>query len=246
MVRQPTLACIVAIRDPEVGMHTRHRRQRHMALLGGIEVGLAAALTCVRPVLFERFFVGLPPLVVVGFAAGVGVWLVGALSNRGFPVEPDANGGRVVAGVLATAAGFGAMAVSADLLLGFPADLNVPLPEAWLYYPVMGFVADVLLHLVPLGLALTGARLATGREPAGAWLWSCATLAAIPETVLQVAAGRAEGSSPAIEVFVAIHLLGFGLAQLWWLRRGGFFAMHGMRLAYYGIWHLAWGYLRLA
>jgi hypothetical protein len=88
--------------------------------------------------------------------------------------------------------------------------------------------------------------LATGREAEGAWLWGCALLAATPEAALQVVATGTDSSPVLLDALVVGHLLAFGLVETWWLRRRGFFAMHGMRLAYYGIWLFAWGYLRLA
>ena len=46
-------------------------------------------------------------------------------------------------------------------------------------------------------------------------------------------------------MFSAAHLMVFGVAQVWMFWRFGFVWMLGFRLAYYALWHLAWGALRL-
>jgi hypothetical protein len=40
-------------------------------------------------------------------------------------------------------------------------------------------------------------------------------------------------------------LLAFGLVQLYVFRRFGFASMYSLRLAYYSLWHIAWGTTRL-
>jgi hypothetical protein len=41
-----------------------------------------------------------------------------------------------------------------DLALEFPRDLNVPFPEALLFYPAMGYVGQITLHLFPFAILL--------------------------------------------------------------------------------------------
>jgi hypothetical protein len=44
---------------------------------------------------------------------------------------------------------------------------------------------------------------------------------------------------------VWLHVAAINLAQLLLFRRHYFVSMLTLRLAYYGIWHVAWGHLRL-
>ena len=44
---------------------------------------------------------------------------------------------------------------------------------------------------------------------------------------------------------MGLHLFVFGMIQLSLFKRYGFVAMYTCRLAYYAVWHIIWGYLRL-
>ncbi len=46
-------------------------------------------------------------------------------------------------------------------------------------------------------------------------------------------------------MFSGLQLLAFGLVQLYVFRRFGFVSMYAFRLAYYSLWHIAWGAIRL-
>jgi hypothetical protein len=45
---------------------------------------------------------------------------------------------------------------------------------------------------------------------------------------------------------MAFHILAINLAGLFLFRRFGFLPMYALRLFYYLIWHILWGYLRLS
>ena len=45
--------------------------------------------------------------------------------------------------------------------------------------------------------------------------------------------------------FVAVHLVLFGVVQLYIFRRYDFISMNVFRITYYAYWHVAWGYLHL-
>ena len=52
-------------------------------------------------------------------------------------------------------------------------------------------------------------------------------------------------TSMGTSVFSAVHLMVFGVAQVWIFWRFGFMWMLGFRLVYYSLWHVAWGVARL-
>jgi hypothetical protein len=199
--------------------------------------GCAAALAWVRPQVFDRFLGQLHPLLVLP-ACGLGALLLARpLGGRGFSLQRVGGLRTGLVRAAAAAAVFGLVVVTMDLLVGFPRGINEPLPWALLYYPSIGFVADTVLHLLPLALALL---LVGARRP-----WAAMALASLPEAILQLLAGRAQGSPDGLNAFVTVHVFAFGLAQLWLLRRHGYLAMYGLRLSYYLVWHIAWGQLRL-
>lgn len=134
---------------------------------------------------------------------------------------------------------FAAMAILADILFGFPRDINVPIPWALLFYPLMGFVVEVLFHALPLAIIAlaAGVRLNTG------WTWL--VLVALLEPAFQFIIATAEGGANALAVFVFLHVLAINLCELHIFRRHGFIVAWSFRVSYYLLWHVAWGHWRL-
>lgn len=155
------------------------------------------------------------------------------------PVSP-----RAVGEPAAAAFGFAVLAVSADAAIGFSQDMNTPWPRSVLFYPAIALVAEVVFHLVPLALLLaaSGWRFVEDRGDRRVWL-AVATIASV-EAVFQVLDALG-GTEPIIAVFVGPHLFAIGVYELTALRRFGFVAIAAFRLAYYLLWHIVWGDLRL-
>jgi hypothetical protein len=125
----------------------------------------------------------------------------------------------------------------------FGADINVPLPKALLFYPIMAVVVELAFHAIPLSLlwALVGRN--AEEDAKRRRLFVSFGLVALLEPAFQLAwAGELP---PWMTVLLAGHLFVFNVAQLWLFRRHGFFTMLGMRLVYYLWWHILWGALRL-
>ncbi|MEX1296687.1 MAG: hypothetical protein AB1Z67_10985 [Candidatus Limnocylindrales bacterium] len=193
---------------------------------------------------FGRYFGVLHPAHVVIGATAVGGIALGWLRTRfGFRVVRGRAtvGGVVVAAALAT--GLAASVVVADVLLGYPQGMNVPLPEALAFYPAVGYVAELLFHVLPLAVVLAvllPARTRLGKEPM-AWL-AIALVAALEPTFHVLSDG--DLLSP-LAGYTWIHVYVFSLLQLALFRRYDFVSMVAMRLVYYGYWHVLWGTLRL-
>ena len=118
------------------------------ACLSCLVVGAAAVLTYADAKTFQRFFGSISPVLVVSALAAIGAVLSVFLNARAqvAVVMPGvwARGGLfcVVGGTL-----FVVPTILVDLLQPFPEDLNVALPSALLFYPVMGFVVEIVFHL---------------------------------------------------------------------------------------------------
>lgn len=173
-----------------------------------------------------------PWVLVPGLLAG-GLALGAIHKRRGEAVRPSGSGPIAVA--LGIGLAWSILPIAIDLLLPFPPDINVALPEALVFYPVIAVLAEALFHLVPLGLlvALSGARRTQSALP---------LLAAI-EPALQTVLG---GGPVLQQGLSTLHIYGFNLVQLHLFWRFGFGAMIAMRLGFYLGWHMIWGYLRLA
>lgn len=152
---------------------------------------------------------------------------------------------RGAAGAVVAAFGFAFVAIVADRTIGFADDINVPWPNAFVFYPAIAIVAEVVLHLVPLALLTLLFRLRFEGD-AGAAVIACMVAVALVETTYQVAASRRAGARLALVVFVGVHLAVIGFAQMVMLWRFGVASMLVFRLVYYACWHVVWGRLRLA
>ena len=122
--------------------------------------------------------------------------------------------------------------------------MNVPLPDALLFYPAIAVVAEFIFHAMPLAaLCVAFPICVRGTHRRGRWV-AFLTVASI-EPALQVAWGFGH-SPPWANAYVGLHLLVFNWVGLMVFERKGFMAMYVLRLAYYTIWHVAWGQARLA
>ncbi|MDH5615437.1 MAG: hypothetical protein OEY62_02735, partial [Acidimicrobiia bacterium] len=141
---------------------------------------------------------------------------------------------------------FGGAILVADRLGRFPEDINVAWPRALLFYPAMGFVAEVVFHLIPLSLFSPLVRMLTNWDK-GQRSYIIVSIAAVAlaEAAFQVFTGGSGDRNRWLSAYLGLHLLGFGGAQLAVLRKRGFASMALMRLVYYAIWHILWGRLRL-
>ncbi len=110
--------------------------------------------------------------------------------------------------------------------------------DALRFYPAIAVVVEVALHAVPIAVLVMLLGMPTGLD---ATFWRIAIPAALLEAVLQAGFATSLGTA----VFSAVHLVVFGVAQVWVFWRFGFVWMLGFRLAYYALWHVAWGVARL-
>ena len=202
-------------------------------------VALTAWQARVDDSVFAPYLGALPPTGVMAAAALVGVVAMArlqAISDLAV-VGPGAWQDAVV--VVAWAVPLlAAAAIGADLVVGFPADINVALPDALRFYPSIAVFVEVALHLVPIAVLVTLLGAPTGLDGT---FWRIAVPVALIEAALQAVYATSVGTS----VFSAVHLAVFGIVQVWMFWRFGFAWMLAFRLGYYVLWHLAWGAARL-
>lgn len=219
------------------------RRAFELLTLGAL--GAAGVLSVSDAAIFRPYFGDIPPLVAVLLAALLGVTSLGWLRSHGFEVFSLAKWPGGLARAALCAAPFAAAAILADVAIGFPKSLNVPLPAALLFYPVMAYVVETAVHgfLLVVLLFVLG-RLFTDTRREGL-VWMCAVLAAIPEPVFQVASAARERPFELLDGYVGLHVFAFNLVELYLFRRYDFVSMLSFRLVYYFYWHIGWGTLRL-
>jgi len=144
------------------------------------------------------------------------------------------------------AALFGIIIIPADLLIAFPADINVPFPESPLFYPAIGFFAEILFHVLPLALLLIVLSSVFRAANRNRIIWFSVVAVALLEPVYQTLWMVSLDRYPVWAVtYDALHVLAINLLQLIIFRRYDFVSMYAFRLVYYLFWHIGWGYLRL-
>jgi hypothetical protein len=206
-----------------------------------VAVLLGFFLAAQRPMLFDPYFGGIPPILALVAICSSGWVALYFLNANGYFVSSRPQSrrrGLTVAASLAVP--FMALVTVVDLAEGFPKEINVPLPDSLLFYPVMGYVVALLLHAIPLALLLPLVGKIFRSWAADSQIALCIVAVASLETVFQLSQATRH-----LAVFTAIHLFLFGLVELYIFRRFDFISMYAFRIIYYAYWHVAWGHMRL-
>jgi hypothetical protein len=220
-------------------------------------LGLAGAGQSVNHLLFRRFTGAVDPLLVVAGLCFSGAVLLPVLLHHGLAIHRKS----CVRGLLhaaAFAALFGSVIIVADLTLPalrtiHPRDINVPFPESLLFYPVIGFIAEIVFHVLPLSLLLMVLPSIFKSIRLEATMWIAVPIVAALEPTFQAVLnvvgapliGAPHGYRWWAVGFDWVHIFLINLVQLLTFRRYDFLSMYSLRLVYYIIWHIVWGSVRL-
>lgn len=225
------------------------RLRTSFKMLVGVYAAMAAFIALLhqsQAARFTSFFGGLDPVLAALIVSIAGIGAFGFLLSRGGFVFFDHD--RLVAifpfaAAMATLLAAGMAFV--DWLSPLPADLNVPIPAALLFYPAMGVVAETVFHIVPLAILLLVFGGLSARLGAGRFMWLLFVLVSLPEPIFQISGESVQGDLSLSGIYVALNVFVFSLIELGIFRRNGFAAMFTFRMVYYFWWHLVWGTLRL-
>ncbi len=202
-------------------------------------IGLTAWQVRVDRSVFEPFFGSVDPVWVMTGATIVGFGTIAYLEQASdFAVlgpGPWRDAVSVIAWMVPLLA---AAAIGADLVLRYAEDTNVAMPDALRFYPAIAVFVEVVLHAVPIAVLVAIFGPPTGFDVT---FWRIAIPVALIEAVLQAVYAASLGTA----AFSAVHLTVFGVVQVWMFWRFGFLWMLAFRLAYYALWHIAWGVARL-
>lgn len=208
-------------------------------VISSAAVALTAWQTTVDREVFEPYFGPMSPTIVMVVAALVGVVAMAHLhANSDFAMSGPGDWTGALAIIAWTVPLLSTAAIGADLVLRFPEDTNVAMPDALRFYPAIAVFVEVTLHAVPIAVLVAVFGMPTALD---ATFWRIAIPVVLVEAALQAVFANSIGTS----IFSAIHLTVFGTIQVWLFWRYGFVWMLGFRLAYYALWHLAWGTARL-
>ena len=195
---------------------------------------------------FMRLIIGeVNPLPILIIVLSVGAFLLWWFMRRDWflMLGEDVVKGMVWAVIAALV--FGVVIILVDTQAVYPADTNVSWPNAWLYYPVMAFIAQVVFQLVPLAITLillTSPLIGMSFERA---VMPSLLVAAVFEPIFQTVFGLSNPIPTWTKIYVAVHILMINVSQLLIFRKHGFIPSYTLRLVYYLIWHILWGHYRL-
>lgn len=194
---------------------------------------------------FEPFLGKTSPLLAVALLAVLGLAGLVYLQSRGWfeiYIAQENLRGVVVSAYLATLLGVEVVMVETANLIRMPADMNVPLPWATLFYPVIAYVVEIVFHVLPLTLLLTVLSLFFKNPDYTRLVWTCIFVVSLLEPVFQTLSGQPILGT---QVYVGLHVWAINLLQLYVFWRYGFVPMYAFRAIYYLYWHILWGALRL-
>jgi hypothetical protein len=204
-----------------------------------VAIGLTAWQVRVDRSVFEAYFGPMNPVWVMTGATIVGLGTIAYLEQASdFAVVGPGPWRHAVSIISWTVPLLAAAAIGADLVLRYAEDTNVAMPDALRFYPAIAVFVEIVLHAVPIAVLVAVFGMPTGFN---ATFWRIA----IPVALIEAGLQAVYATSLATSVFSAVHLTVFGLTQVWMFWRFGFVWMLTFRLAYYALWHIAWGVARL-
>jgi hypothetical protein len=225
-----------------------NQRSQYLVFIG-LSIGVAGLIAIVYSssnLIFQRFLGRINPFVAFLFVFLLGLFFLSYLLSQGwFAIYENAN----LTGLLRSsglAALLGLIMILVDLKIVFPADTNVSFPESVLFYPAIGFVAEILFHVLPLSVLLISLTSIFKNIRFDNVIWICIPIVALVEPIYQAAPMASSDRYPlwAI-VYVGLHIFLINLFQLLIFKRYDFITMYSFRLVYYLFWHIGWGYMRL-
>ena len=194
---------------------------------------------------FNRFIGKLHPLLFALLIVALGVAGLSLLVGRGwFSICKQRNIKGIIYGS-GLALPFGVVIIMVDLQAVLPEDINILFPDSLLFYPLMGFAAEILFHVVPLAIVLLVLTFFFKQLPDKTIIWVSILIVAAIEPAYQIFSGFSEEVRLWVTVYVGLHIFAINILQLAVFRRFDFISMLTFRLTYYALWHIGWGYFRL-
>jgi hypothetical protein len=195
---------------------------------------------------FERFIGSFNPLLAALLIVVLGgILLTLLLSREWFAIYKKGNrkGFYLSTGLAAI---FGAIMILVDSKIRFPADLNISFPESLLFYPAIGYLVEVLLHVLPLTLLLIAlSSILKDVRHEKVVLISIVIVSLLEPLYQTVYIASPEWFPLWAQAYIGVHIFLINLSQLFIFKRYDFLSMYSFRLVYYLFWHIGWGYIRL-
>lgn len=193
---------------------------------------------------FRKYFGKIYPIVAVLSVILIGLFLFTfLLLDDQFAIFQSGN----IQGILyasSLAVPFAVLMIFIDRKAPFPVDINVPYPDSLFFYPVMGFVVEILFHILPFCLIYFIGGVILGELSNLIIIWTGILVIALLEPIFQIVFTKGDNAKWVL-AFMGILLFLFNVTQLLLFLQFDFITMYLFRLVYYILWHIIWGSLRV-
>jgi hypothetical protein len=204
---------------------------------------LTLILNYVDPSPFYRFLGDIDPIILLLFTFFLGFWGLAYLISRTHLAIYKKHYPKDFFLILSIALIFGVEVILADLwLVDYAADINIFFPKSLLFYPAIGYIVEVIFHIIPISCFVFVLSLFK-RFSTTQIVWTSLIAVAIVEPLYQV--WFLSQDSLMTVIYTGIHVFLFSLTQVLIFKRFDFVSMYFFRLVFYLIWHILWGYYRL-
>lgn len=196
-----------------------------------------------NPTVFLRFTGDINPLIILLFSIFSGYFLFIFLNSKASLAIYKKH--RPISYLIITGISllFGIEIIVADIwIVDYPKGINVLFPDSLLFYPAIGYMVEILFHLLPLStiifLLTSFSKLRMNKI-----IWISIVIVSLIEPAYQIQ--FASQSSLITVIYTSIHVFLFSLVQLMIFKRFDFISMYFFRIIFYIIWHIVWGQLRI-
>ena len=195
--------------------------------------------------IYQPFFGQINPIVGIVVISLLGFILLTYLLARGWFVIFQVQNLQGLAFAAALATLLALIMILFDSRIVLPEDVNRPFPDSLLFYPTIGFVAEIVFHVLPLTLLLFLLTTLFKGLTFEQLIWPCVFIVALLEPIFQTSFSLSEGYPWTAVIFIALHNFLFNFIQLTLFKQYDFVTMYSFRLVYYLLWHIIWGVIRL-
>lgn len=198
-----------------------------------------------NPLSFIRFFGNINPLIIIPIFLALGfIILLFFVSKSWFTIYNRENLKKMLK-YYPLAILLASIAILIDIWFKYSENINILFPDSLLFYPSIGFLAEMIFHIIPLALILLVLSKIIKNFNPKRYILIFIIIISLIEPIFQ--AFSIPSHFPLwVSVYMSFHLFLFNAIQLYFFNRYDFFSMYSFRLVYYILWHIIWGYIRLA
>lgn len=197
-----------------------------------------------RSTAYQRYFGRINPLIVLLLLFILGLIMLSYLISTSHFAIFHRNNIKGIILAVTLAVPFAIVMILVDRMAILSVE-NAPFPESLWFYPAIGYVVEIIFHVLPftlLYIVLSGLQKSDNDTSI---LWVCILVVSLIEPIFQVWFFVGQYSILTV-VAIGLHLFIFNFVQFFLFKRYDFISMYSFRFSYYMLWHVLWGHVRLS